>query len=196
MGVRSTRSRGGCIAMKQWEQPCHFSVDLKRSWSRDAIDRVNEQFCQKRLPQISNAACIKCFLASGFIIDRCHENDGQIGTGRTQPPLQVDAGVSAKMNVQEETICLTFGDVIEKQFSRCKCLDTESVRRQKAVKTLQHARIVINKCYGSHPIADLMNPPVTLPSNGEPSFAIRGHMTPPRYLRLSLGILERAERRR
>ena len=50
----------------------------KKISSRDGIDCINEQFCQKRLLQIRNAANVKGLLASGLIIDRGHKNDGQI----------------------------------------------------------------------------------------------------------------------
>jgi hypothetical protein len=46
--------------------------------SRGGIDCINEQFCQKRLLQIRNAANVKGLLASGLVIDRGHKNDGQI----------------------------------------------------------------------------------------------------------------------
>jgi hypothetical protein len=46
--------------------------------SRGGIDCINEQFCQKRLLQIRNAANIKGLLASGLVIDGGHEYDGQI----------------------------------------------------------------------------------------------------------------------
>jgi hypothetical protein len=49
----------------------------KESSSREALDRINEQFRQKRLSQISHATRFKRFLVSGFIVDRCHEYHGQ-----------------------------------------------------------------------------------------------------------------------
>jgi hypothetical protein len=55
--------------------------------------------------------------------------------------------------------------------------------RQKAIETLQHARVVVDDNYGWHPIADLMNPPVTLPINSKPSFAICEQITPLEWLR-------------
>ena len=56
-----------------WQSACHNKIS-----SRDGIDCINEQFCQKRLLQIRNAADVKGLLASGLIIDRGHEYDGQI----------------------------------------------------------------------------------------------------------------------
>ena len=50
----------------------------KKISSRDGIDCIKEQFCQKRLLQIRYAANVKGLLASGLVIDRGHKNDGQI----------------------------------------------------------------------------------------------------------------------
>src|ERR1700730_8507581 len=52
---------------------------LVTSLSRDLIDCIDKQICQKRLPKIRNAAGVKCILTGGFVIDRRHENHWQIG---------------------------------------------------------------------------------------------------------------------
>src|SRR6266540_4118560 len=54
------------------------------------------------------------------------------------------------MNINNNTLRLTSADVIKKRFRRSKPLDVESVRRQKAVKALQHARVVFNDGNGAH----------------------------------------------
>jgi hypothetical protein len=60
------------------------------------------------------------------------------------------------MNVNNETLCLAAFDAAEKRFGRCKRLNAESVRRQEAAETFQHAWIVFNDCNGEHAIANLI----------------------------------------
>src|SRR5436309_190202 len=57
------------------------------------------------------------------------------------------------MNVQKKAVHLTICNAIKKGFRRCKRPNTETVRRQKPLEALQHARIVFNDSYGAHAIA-------------------------------------------
>src|SRR6266849_1090710 len=57
------------------------------------------------------------------------------------------------MNVQKKAVHLIICNTIKKGFRRCKRPNTETVRRQKPLEALQHARIVFNDSYGAHAIA-------------------------------------------
>jgi hypothetical protein len=54
----------------------------------------------------------------------------------------------------------------------------ETMRRQKAIETLPHARIVVNDSYGAHAIAHPFGLAGDTLSNGKRSFSICEHMTP------------------
>jgi hypothetical protein len=115
-----------------------------------AVDCIDEQLGQERLSQICDATGIIGSFASGLRVDGRHENDWQITARRDQLPLQLDAGNSAEVNVQDQTLRFAICDAVEKQLCRRERLDTEAMRQQKTIEALQQAWIVIDECYGPH----------------------------------------------
>jgi hypothetical protein len=71
------------------------------------------------------------------------------------------------------TLCLAAFDAAEKRFGRCKLLNAESVRRQEAVETFQHAWIVFNDCNGEHAIANLIEAMDLVQGDGKRSLALK-----------------------
>ena len=80
--------------------------------------------------QIRDATCPQGLAACGRVIKACHEDDRKGRPGCNEPPLQVNTGKPAKMNVQKKAIDLVPGVTLKKCLGGVKRPNLKAVRIQ------------------------------------------------------------------
>src|SRR5499426_1671716 len=111
------------------------------------LDRFDQLTGLKGLAQKGNATGLERLLARGLVIEGGHEDDRKRGSGTLEPPPQFNARHPAEMDVQEETIDLSYCRTIEEFLRRCKDHGRKALCVQQALGGIEHAGIVIHDCH-------------------------------------------------
>src|SRR5262245_25445509 len=128
----------------------------RRAWSatnapsflrHGVLDRFDQLTGLKGLAQKGNATGLERLLAHGLVIEGGHEDDRKRGSGTLEPPPQFNARHPAEMDVQEETIDLSYCSTIEEFLRRCKDHGRKALCVQQALGGIEHAGIVIHDCH-------------------------------------------------
>jgi hypothetical protein len=108
------------------------------------LDRFNQLAGREGLAKAGHAAGCKGLPPNGLVFQRCHEDHRNSGVRSLKVLLQLNAGHTSEMNVQEEIVGLGH------KFARKEFLGGRKGRGQKSVRVQQifgspkHAWIVIN----------------------------------------------------
>src|SRR5262245_16149945 len=111
------------------------------------LDRFDQLTGLKGLAQKGNATGLERLLARGLVIEGGHEDDRKRGSGTLEPPPQFNTRHPAEMDVQEETIDLSFCSTIEEFLRRYKDHGRKALCVQQALGGIAHAGIVIHDCH-------------------------------------------------
>src|SRR5262249_3831669 len=111
------------------------------------LDRFDQLTALKGLAQKGNATGLERLLAHGLVIEGGHEDDRKLGSGTLEPPPQFNTRHPAEMDVQEETIDLSYGSTIEEFLRRYKDHRRKALSVQQALGGIEHAGIVIHDCH-------------------------------------------------
>src|SRR5215510_3272403 len=82
------------------------------------LDRFDQLTGLKGLAQKGNATGLERLLAHGLVIEGGHEDDRKHGSATVEPPPQFNTRHPAEMDVQEETIDLSYCSTIEEFLRR------------------------------------------------------------------------------
>src|SRR5215831_335386 len=130
------------------------------------LDRFDQLTGLKGLAQKGNATGLERLLARGLVIEGGHEDDRKRGSGTLEPPPQFNTRHPAEMDVQEETIDLSYCSTIEEFLRRCKDHGRKALCLQQALGGIEHAGIVIHDCDDHPTLHDKVS---RLPSGRTPS---------------------------
>src|SRR5262245_51667871 len=111
------------------------------------LDRFHQLTGLKGLAQKGNATGLERLLAHGLVIEGGHEDDRKHGSGTLEPPPQFNTRHPAEMDVQEETIDLSYCSTIEEFLRRCKDHGRKALCVQQAFGGIERAGIVIHDCH-------------------------------------------------
>src|SRR5262249_34886888 len=111
------------------------------------LDRFDQLTALKGLAQKGNATALERLLARGLVIEGGHEDDRKHGSGTLEPPPQFNTRHPAEMDVQEETIDLSYCSTIEEFLRRCKDHGRKALCVQQALGGIERAGIVIHDCH-------------------------------------------------
>src|SRR5262249_12009606 len=111
------------------------------------LDRFDQLTGLKGLAQKGNAIGLERLLAHGLVIEGGHEDDRKRGSGTLEPPPQFNTRHPAEMDVQEETIDLSYCSTIEEFLRRYKNHGRKALCVQQALGGIEHAAIVIHDCH-------------------------------------------------
>src|SRR5215813_4174046 len=111
------------------------------------LDRFDQLTGLKGLAQKGNAIGLERLLARGLVIEGGHEDDRKRGSGTLEPPPQFNTRHPAEMDVQEETIDLSYCSTIEEFLRRYEDHGRKALCVQQALGGIEHAGIVIHDCH-------------------------------------------------
>src|SRR5262249_19321060 len=160
--------------------PCCGRIDAHGPPLRHGLlDRFDQWTGLKGLAQKGNATGLERLLAHGLVIEGGHEDDRKHGSGTLETPPQFNTRHPAEMDVQEETIDLSYCSTIEEFLRRCKDHGRKALCAQQALGGIEHAGIVI---HDSHDRPTLQHEMSRLPSDrktkpGNRFSTIRAFMT-------------------
>src|SRR5262249_61610435 len=111
------------------------------------VDRFDQLTTAKGHPKKGNATPLERLLARRLGIEGGHEDDRNHGSRTLEPPPQFNPRHPAEMDVQEETIDLSYCSTIEEFLRRYKNHGRKALCVQQALGGIEHAGIVIHDCH-------------------------------------------------
>src|SRR5262245_28741666 len=108
------------------------------------LDRSDQRARREGLVQAGDATGLHGLLMRALVVECGHEDDRHRRTGLREPPPQLDAGHTAKMNVEYQTICFAPVRARQERLRRTKNFGIETGRIQQAFKALQHSLVVVD----------------------------------------------------
>src|SRR5215831_13203328 len=149
-GLNCTKGKVGpyvSVGVQQHRRhgPCCGRIDAHGPPLRHGLlDRFDQLTGLKGLAQKGNATGLERLLAHGLVIEGGHEDDRKHGSGTLETPPQFNTRHPAEMDVQEETIDLSYCSTIEEFLRRCKDHGRKALCVQQALGGIEHAGIVIS----------------------------------------------------
>src|SRR5215813_1445265 len=142
IAVATTPQRDKVVSRYRWKPKLAMQV-----FKGGLLDRFDQLTGLKGLAQKGNATGLERLLAHGLVIEGGHEDDRKHGSGTLEPPPQFNTRHPAEMDVQEETIDLSYCSTIEEFLRRCKDHGRKALCVQQALGGIERAGIVIHDCH-------------------------------------------------